>query len=161
MVQNKGAKEIAKELLQYIKPVADITNTRPYDEYRKRFGKPKSYKVNNRPAGSVQFNAIRIARTETSHVYRQATLDFYEDKPYIKGYSWNLSNRHPVKDECDLYASRTYATRNSIPRQHPNCLCSIQAIPMTAAELRAYQSKTYKGPIKYRQSIINTSGSPA
>lgn len=134
MKEGKGAKEIAKLLEQYISPVG-TDKIAPYDEYRKRFGRPKNYKVKGVPAGTVQYNALRIARTETANVYREATFRFYEGKDYIKGFKRYLSNRHTVYDECDVYAKKLYKTKEEVPRFHPQCLCDVRAVPITYEEL--------------------------
>lgn len=153
MNEGKGAKAIAKELRQYISPVEDLTKTKPYDEYRKRFGRPKSFTPKGVPAGSVQYNALRIARTETARVYREATVDFYEDKDYVNGYTWNLSRAHPVKDECDDYARKTYKTRDELPKPHPQCLCFVRPIVMTLSELQAYRNRNNEPEDVYAQAV--------
>lgn len=139
--QGKSAFDIALDIEQYLIPVKNGAYVAPYDEYRKRFGRPKTYKVKGIPMGSVQYNAYRIARTEMAHISRQATLDFYKDKEWIKGYTWNLSNRHPVKDECDINSKKIYKTEDEIPAQHPNCLCDIRPLQMTLAELKEYRQQ--------------------
>lgn len=137
--EGKSAFDIAKRIEQYLNPIKNGATVAPYEEYRKRFGRPKSFTPKGVPKGSVQYNAYRIARTEMAHISRTAVLDFYEDKEFVKGYSWHLSNRHKETDICDENAKKTYETRDDIPTQHPNCLCDIRAIPMTRAELAAYR----------------------
>lgn len=141
MSDGKSAKDVAKMIEQYIKPTS--SKVRPFDEYRKRFGRPKSFTPKGVPAGSVQFNAMRIARTEMSHIARTATLDFYENREWVTGYSWNLSNRHPEYDICDEYASKTYDTRNDVPEPHPQCLCDVLPILMPYEDMIKMNTKKY------------------
>lgn len=131
----KGSKAIAKDIAQYIKPVDDLTSIKPYDEYRKRFGRPKSFTPKGVPPGSVQYNSLRIARTESANVYRERAFDFYDDRQWVKGYRRVLSNRHPKTDECDTYAKKIYAKREDVPGFHIQCLCDVQAVVMTEQEL--------------------------
>lgn len=122
-----SAKDIAKKLEQYVNPVPGLPKARPYDIYRERFGRPKSFTPRNVPAGTVQYNAIRIARTETARTYRTATVDFYKDKKYVQQFRWVLSNSHHEADICDFYASKKWKADN-VPFSHPFCLCDVQPI---------------------------------
>lgn len=134
--EGKGAKEISKMIAQYIAPIDSKAKVRPLDQYRKRFGRPKNFTPKNMPVGSLQYNALRIARTETAHMYRQATLEFYDDKPYIKGFTYVLSNRHPKKDICDVYSKKIYKRAEDVPLTHPNCLCRIGFLMYSREELK-------------------------
>lgn len=136
--QGKGAFEIADMLDKYIKPDIKGTRVSPADMYRKAFGLGKDYKPMNIPDSSVEYTALRIARTESAHIYRQTGIDFYKDRPYVKGYKWQLTNTHPRTDECDIYSKQYYEHEDEIPDQHPNCLCDIVPDIMTAEELRKY-----------------------
>lgn len=158
-VEKKGSAEIAKLLEQYINPVGKAPSAEALRAYRIKYGRPMNYTPKNVSPATVRYQALRIARTEMAHIYRQATLDFYEDKDYVKGYKWTLSNRHPKDDECDEYSKVTYESREDIPAQHPNCLCDIQAIRMTEKEMKelryGYEDSIYGGgPIgnQYRDS---------
>lgn len=133
-----GAKDLAKMIEQYINPNYQMKRTAPFEQYRKRFGRAKDFVPDGVPRGSVQHNAMRIARTETAHIYRTATLDFYEDREWVKGYRRVLSNRHPAVDECDDKAKIIYDTRQEAEDSdfHPNCLCDVQPVLMTFEELR-------------------------
>lgn len=136
--EGKGAREIAKRIEQYVVPTADTSPVRPFDEYRERFGRAKTYTPRGVPSGSVSYNAIRIARTETAHIYRSATLDFYRDKDYVIGYRWYLSNSHSRPDECDTYSRVTYKTANDVPEHpHPMCMCDVRPVLMSHSQLKS------------------------
>lgn len=148
-VEKKGSAEVAKLLEQYINPVSSAPSEKARLAYIKKYGRPMNYTPKNVSPATVRYQALRIARTEMAHIYRQATLDFYEDKDYIKGYSWNLSNRHPRTDECNDYSKIIYETREDIPEAHPNCLCDIRPVRMTEKEMKelryGYEDSIYGG----------------
>lgn len=123
----KSTAVIAQEISQYVKPT-QTKAVRQAGKIIKSRAKVMS--------GSVQYNVMRIARTETAQVYRQAMIDFYRDKDYVKGWGWYLSNRHPKADECNDYANTTYDSPDDYPQAHPNCLCDQRPIFYTEQELR-------------------------
>ena len=70
-------------------------------------------------------NALRLARTETSRAYANATATWAENKPWVKGISVTLSGAHEVEDECDDLAGQIYPPDEFayvIPA-HPHCMC--------------------------------------
>lgn len=134
--EGRGARDIAKDLRQYINPIDTESKIAPLDQYRTRFGRPKNYKVPGIPRGSVQYNSYRIARTETAHIYRQSAMDFYENRDWVKGFRWVLSPNHPKGDICDEWSRETYERAEDVPTGHPNCLCRVRPIIMTATEMR-------------------------
>jgi len=124
-----SAEKIALNIRQYVNPLPGVAKARPYDIYRKTFGKAKDFTPKGVPAGTIQSNALRIARTETANLYRETAVNFYEDKDYVVGYKWVLSNRHPHYDICDELAARElYPKGESVPFAHPYCLCDFQAV---------------------------------
>lgn len=126
--EGKGAQEIARQIRNYIKPTLAQTSTRPWDVYRERFSRPTNYRPRNVAAGTIRYNAIRIARTEATRMWDTATYDFYEGKPYVEGYEWLLSNRHPAYDDCDIHAANSpYKRQSQVPYKHPQCLCRVVA----------------------------------
>lgn len=131
----KSVFDIAKDIEAYVKPDPAGRRVAPWTLYRERFGRPKSYVPAGMPAGSVDYNAIRIARTESARTYRLATVEFYSKKDYVKGYEWVISGSHPKQDECDDYAAQTYTDPAEIPDGHPNCLCDVRPIIMSEDEM--------------------------
>lgn len=71
-------------------------------------------------------NAMRLARTETSRAYSDATGAWAENKSWIEGIQPTLSPAHDGADECDDYAAgdpmdpADYA--DTFPL-HPHCMC--------------------------------------
>jgi len=138
IVQNEvkkgtSAKNIAKKVQLYVKPTGN-KRVSPLDVIRQRTGRaPRGI-----PSGSIQSNAIRIARTETAYTYRQATVDYYKDEEFIAGYKWVLSNSHSRTDICNDWASvDLYAKDGSdLPAGHPNCVCDTQSVLKSQAELK-------------------------
>jgi hypothetical protein len=126
-VQNgRGATQISREIRQYVNPSPNVRGVRPL-----------KYNGRDRVSGSIRYNSLRIARTETAYAYRTSTLDFYKDKPWVKGYRWVISGSHPRQDDCDTFAAKTYKDIGDVPaRSHPNCLCDVQPIIMTAEEMK-------------------------
>ncbi len=77
-----------------------------------------------------------VARTETVEAYRDTYRQATAKQPYVKGYRWVLSNRHPNPDVCDLLANQNlhemgpggYPDGDVPLTPHPLDLCSQVAI---------------------------------
>jgi len=77
-----------------------------------------------------------VVRTETVEAYRDAYVQSTKQKPYVKGYKWQLSSGHPAPDICDIYASQDlhglgpggYPPASLPSTPHPNDLCIQTAI---------------------------------
>ena len=128
-----GALEIAKKIDSYVLP-ADNPRLLP----RETVKNAKGISVRGVPSGSVQYNAIRIARTETAYSYRQATVDYYKDEEFIKGYEWVLSNRHDQVDICNEWASKPLYKKDGsdLPAGHPNCICDTRSVLVSDKKLK-------------------------
>ena len=135
--QRKSVKDIAKSLDVYVKPVGKQSIS-PFNVIRKSLGRPTTYTPRGVPAGSMQHNALRIARTETAYTYRQATVDYYKDEPFVKGYKWVLSNSHTVIDICNDWAAKDFYKKDGsdLPAGHPNCVCDTQSALISDAEMK-------------------------
>lgn len=126
VANGSGAREIAKKIQAYVKPT-DI-RVRPLDEARKRFNRKASFKPNV-PIGSLNSNAMMIARTESAELYRDATSRFYGDREWVLGFKWVLSNSHPKHDVCDDLAQHgLYKVDDDRPFSHPHCVCDWQVV---------------------------------
>lgn len=133
--EGKSAREIANDISMYVKPLPDGKKVSPFTWVRDFLGRPKIQP--NVPAGSVSFNAFRIARTEINNTYRSAVVDLHKDQPWLEGYIWNLSRSHPKIDICDEYADGSpYKTPQSVPRAHPHCMCYITMSLLPAKEVK-------------------------
>jgi len=102
-----SAREIAKKLEDYVTAGdADVE------------GGPGVYK-------SPLKNALRVARTETSRAYSNATAVWAQDKSWVKGLQVTLSPAHDQEDECDDLAGNVYPADEfpDIIPAHPHCMC--------------------------------------
>jgi hypothetical protein len=134
-------RKLAYQIRDYV--LHDETmSERAYKYTRMKREKPSSYKYKGAPGGSVQYNAMRIVRTEMARTYRTATLDAFDGKPYSKGWNWVLSNRHGDADICNDWADASpYKKREDIPDGHPHDLCRVVAQVMSDDELVALMRK--------------------
>lgn len=96
--------------------------------------------------GSVKYNALRLARTETNNAYRMAHQASAKGSVIVKGIKWNLSASHPHYDYeeiCELYAENDiYGLGNgvfppdAVPiSPHPNCMCYLTDVLYEGDEL--------------------------
>lgn len=83
------------------------------------------------------YAARRLARTEVTRAFGQATIQAAELNPFVVGVKWNLSARHPKPDACDRNArghSRGLEPGvyhpNDAPRypNHPMDLCFLSPV---------------------------------
>jgi hypothetical protein len=129
----KSVNDIARSIQNYVDPTSQAGR-------RWTRGNGINYKAlppNRRlPKAAIRYNAVRIARSEIMQTYQQSTGEFYDDQPYNQGFRWVLSNTHTGKDICDINAARIYKRYEDIPKRHPQCMCDIQPIPITLAQLR-------------------------
>lgn len=138
--------DIAKEISQYVLPNKRGLRVSPWSIARRALGKPTSYIPKGIPAGSVEYNAMRIARAETAATYQQAPYLAHKDKWYVEGFKWNLSGAHPKEDICDDYAKHKEGIGIGIWRKvpklpHPHCLCFVTTVLIDADELIEWLKK--------------------
>ena len=115
--QNISVNQLARSIQDYVKP-AKVTRGNAVNYKTIQAGK----KI---PKGSINYNAVRIARTEIMQTYDQAARDFYDDKPWLQGWDWFLSNTHAGQDDCDTLAAQS--PHKKLPdRPHPQCTCNPQ-----------------------------------
>ena len=136
----KSAWEIAKEIEAYVVPNDNSLRVAPWTITRRELGKPVSYIPKGVPAGSVEYNAFRIARAETVETYHQAPYIAHKDKWYYNGTKWHLSRSHPKKDKCDEYATHNEGIGKGVWRElpklpHPHCLCWTETLVVDPDEM--------------------------
>jgi hypothetical protein len=71
-------------------------------------------------------NAMRLARTETSRAYSDATAAWADSKSWITGIQPTLSQAHDTDDECDDYAAGDPMDPSEFADTfpvHPHCMC--------------------------------------
>lgn len=103
--------------------------------------------------GSIKYNALRLARTETNNAYRTAHTLGAKNSAIVKGIKWNLSRSHPKYDICDEWATQDLYglgpgvyPPDKLPPGHPNCLCYLTDVLLRGEELikaleEKYQTK--------------------
>lgn len=84
--------------------------------------------------GSVKYNALRLARTETNTAYRMGHQASAKESVIVKGIKWNLSASHPdygYEEICETYSKidiyglgKGVFPTDTVPiNPHPNCMC--------------------------------------
>lgn len=106
--------QAAKRLEDYLTPVGRQTRTQT----------PRS--------GVGNYAARRLARTEVSRAFNEASARAAAANPFVRGVQWNLSGRHGEPDICDERASQSsrgmppgvyrHGDKPRMP-SHPHCLC--------------------------------------
>lgn len=146
----KGAFEIAKLIEGYVKPSASGIRVAPWTIARRVLGKPISYIPTGIPAGSVEYNAMRLARTETAFSYQQAANAWVDDEDfwYVTGVYWGLSRAHKKKDKCDEYHNHDEGLGKGVWRRcpkipHPHCMCPTTPATMDRATFARELKKRY------------------
>lgn len=82
--------------------------------------------------GSIKYNALRLARTETNNAYKVSHALGAKNSTIVKGVKWNLSGSHPKEDICDEWATQdlyglgpgVYPI-DKVPPGHVQCLCYL------------------------------------
>ena len=68
---------------------------------------------------------------KTNREFREADYECWSDNPLVIGIEVILSNNHPIKDECDIFAGK-YPKDFKFIGWHPQCRCI--AIPVTPSK---------------------------
>jgi len=144
--EGKPAWQVAKEIEAYIIPNSNGLRVAPWTITRRELGKPVSYIPTGVPAGSVEYNAFRLARTEMAYTYQQAPYLAHKDKWYYNGTLWVLSRSHPKIDLCDEYAAHDEGIGIGVWRKppktpHPHCLCHTQTKTVGTDEMLDWLEK--------------------
>lgn len=82
------------------------------------------------------YNARRIAVTEINNSLREGNVAAMTALPVVRASAWQLSGRHPVPDECDIFAEQDlygygpglYAPEKYPAAPHPHCACYQGAV---------------------------------
>lgn len=142
----KSSWVIAKEIEAYVIPNEKGLRVAPWTITRRELGKPVSYIPKGVPAGSVEYNAFRIARSEVAYTYQQAPYLAHKDKWYYNGTKWHLSRSHPKIDTCDDYAAHDEGIGVGVWRKppklpHPHCLCWTETLTVPTDEMLSWFEK--------------------
>ena len=135
--RGESARVMARKVESYLKPGFVGAKVEPLKEARIANSLDKRAKPLGVRKGSIPYNAIRIARTESAETYRASHVQMYEGTRVEGGkYDWVLSNSHAGPDRCDDLAKRSPYDGTKRPHSHPNCLCDFRKRPPTLAEVR-------------------------
>lgn len=106
LVLQRSAKEIARQVRQFYRP--DVK-------------------------GGQSYAAMRLARTEINNAHHETSIRMSKDRPWVRGFKWNLSGSHPRPDICNVFAERdhdglgagVYKKEHAPSKPHPQCLCYL------------------------------------
>lgn len=135
--KGESAQDMALRVRSYLKPGVTGKKVEPLKEARIAAGINKPYKPKGVRSGSIPYQAMRIARSESAETYRAAHSDMYEGTVLDGGdYDWLLSNSHSGPDRCDDLAKKSPYKAKKRPNSHPNCICTWSKRPFTVEEVR-------------------------
>jgi mRNA-degrading endonuclease HigB of HigAB toxin-antitoxin module len=121
----QDAVKTARMLERYVQGGAS-TLAAEYPNMMKRMG--------NRIPKDISYEALRLARTETTAAFGEGTIAAARVTPSYKGMKWVLSKSHPLQDICNTLAEAdgwglgagVYPPgEEPIYPAHPNCLCVL------------------------------------
>ncbi|AZO96142.1 hypothetical protein [Halocella sp. SP3-1] len=113
--------------------------------------------------GSIKYNSLRLARSETQNAYRRGQKISAQKSEIVKGIRWNLSSSHPsyppsyeyegYQEICDWLAGNNHDELgagvfkpDNIPiTPHPQCLCYWTDEVLQGDELINVLKKKYGG----------------
>jgi hypothetical protein len=138
----------AKRLEDYLTPVGQATRT----------ATPRS--------GMGNYAARRLARTEMTRAFGQATMQAAELNPFVEGIKWSLSGSHTESDVCNDNAGRSSRGMdrgeyrlNEVPRYpgHPNCRCVLSPVTVSDRDaaniVRLLQEEPQAAPFEQRSGV--------
>lgn len=107
-LQNKlGAEAIARQLDGFLLPNRHVETLTPYGR-------------------SLNFDSMRLARTEVMAAFREADKVALAKSPWITGLTWRLSSAHKDLCACDDLEGQTFASEIDVPdAPHPQCGCYL------------------------------------
>jgi len=162
IAENMDPVDIARALTKYVQE-GSATLVKDYPNMMKRMGK--------RLPKDLNYEALRLVRTEVSAAHGDATVKSATYNPACKGLKWVLSAQHPEQDICDELANAeqgmgpgVYPIEDPPPMPaHPNCLCFFTEVvedpnafvqrlerfrdnPDSDPELQEYWQRTFAKP---------------
>ena len=114
--------------------------------------------------GTINYNALRLARTEINNTYRETLVLSNDANPITLGVHYNLSGSHKIADICNVWATidkygmgpGNYPAKN-VPMDHPNGLCYYTEILRPASEWDN-PKPTFKDQGLSKEGILATLG---
>lgn len=127
ITENKGVYDIAKELEKYVDPNAE----KPWDWSRLYPGVHKK----------IDYNALRLARTLTSHAYQESFERATEKNPFVSAYKWNNGHHSRICPICIARAENDeyglgpgIFPKGEVPLDHPNGYCYLSVVQTMSNE---------------------------
>lgn len=77
--------------------------------------------------GGISYAASRLARTELNNAFHATTVSLAEDRPWVDGMRWRLSQTHDDKEKCrcSSYADLIFTVGEVPKKPHPQCRCFV------------------------------------
>lgn len=123
IAENKTIDQIAQQLTRYVNPNKRL----PYNIVGVR--------------NTVDYNALRLAKTMVQHAYQQAFVAATRLNPFIEGYKWITSGGHNVCELCierattDKYGlGEGVFPKDALPLDHPNGQCTFSLVTSMSEE---------------------------
>lgn len=130
---------------------------------------PKGVLTRTPRGGAGNYAARRLARTEMTRAFGQATLQAAELNPMVEGIKWSLSGSHTESDVCNDNAGRSSRGMDrgeyrlsEVPRYpgHPNCRCVLSPVAVKDVDAVVAQLKAEAEALPEEQ-VASVSTTPA
>ena len=162
--QGKGAYEVAKDIEQYVDPMAQKPSRVIQKTCKARLTDVRAGRAqyvgqdiqDKFRFGKVDYNAQRLARTLISHAYQQTFQMVNENDPFVTAYKWITSNFHGrvceicrERAETDQYGlGEGVFPKDQLPLDHPNGMCTFEAvIPDSMVDIANRIGRWYESPL--------------
>jgi hypothetical protein len=77
--------------------------------------------------GGTSYAALRLGRTELNNAFHATAIEAAQDRPWITGMRWYVSDRHEddPKEICTKLAGQLFDVDAVPPKPHPQCRCFV------------------------------------
>lgn len=79
--------------------------------------------------GGVSYAALRLGRTELNNAFHATSVALAQDRPWVEGMVWHLSQTHErtegTKEICERYSEELFQVDNVPAKPHPQCRCFV------------------------------------
>jgi hypothetical protein len=118
--------------------------------------------------GTVNYNALRLARSEINNTYREALIESNEASPITLCVHWNLSVSHKIRDICDVWAGvdqygfggGNYPAAQT-PIDHPNGRCYLTDVLNEISQWGKPKQTNYQSKNISDEKIVSLLGKDA
>ncbi len=116
LVSHASPETIARQLDGFVRPDRMVTTRTPYGR-------------------ALNFDSMRLARTETMNAFRNAQIEAMRRTPWIEGVRWELSSSHKDLCACDDLDGKVFGPQDTVPdAPHPQCACCLVPVVMDIQE---------------------------